>query len=387
MVKIKKQLVSQDVINKRSYGHGNPCNYIIVHQTGNTSKGANAQAHANLQSNLNPRQASWHYTVSNTDVIQSFDDSVRCWATNDGRTANGGNMTGLQVELCINSDGNYKQTVKTGAKLVAYLMKEHNLTIDKVKQHADFFNKNCPAQIRAGKEGITWDKFIDMVEGKEPSNKPNTKPQTPSNTSNKVKPNYNTKSIVTFLASINQPFSFNHRKKLASYYNVGTGKYTGSAVQNLQLLDAVKKDYKKNGKLRTKPASNKTQGKSKSSSKPSTSSNKSYKKGNKVKIKTSAKNYSRTTTAIPSRHKNKTYTIQQVAKDDVLIKELYSWVKKSDLVGSSSNNKTSKSKSISQMATEVIQGKHGNGHANRRKSLGISQAEYNKVRAEVNRRL
>lgn len=42
-------------------------------------------------------------------------------------------------------------------------------------------------------------------------------------------------------------------------------------------------------------------------------------------------------------------------------------------------------KSISQMAAEVIAGKHGDGHANRRKSLGISQSEYNKVRAEVNR--
>lgn len=44
-------------------------------------------------------------------------------------------------------------------------------------------------------------------------------------------------------------------------------------------------------------------------------------------------------------------------------------------------------KSISQMATEVIKGNHGSGHANRRKSLNISQAQYNKVRAEVNRRL
>lgn len=44
-------------------------------------------------------------------------------------------------------------------------------------------------------------------------------------------------------------------------------------------------------------------------------------------------------------------------------------------------------KSISQMATEVIQGKHGTGHANRRKSLGISKAEYEKVRAEVNKRM
>ncbi|GAB2538802.1 hypothetical protein [Gracilibacillus alcaliphilus] len=39
------------------------------------------------------------------------------------------------------------------------------------------------------------------------------------------------------------------------------------------------------------------------------------------------------------------------------------------------------------MATEVIQGKHGSGHENRRKSLGISKAEYEKVRKEVNKRL
>ncbi|GGA80425.1 peptidoglycan DD-metalloendopeptidase family protein [Ornithinibacillus halotolerans] len=44
-------------------------------------------------------------------------------------------------------------------------------------------------------------------------------------------------------------------------------------------------------------------------------------------------------------------------------------------------------KTISQMAEEVIKGMHGNGHDNRRKSLGISQSEYEKVKAEVNRRI
>lgn len=44
-------------------------------------------------------------------------------------------------------------------------------------------------------------------------------------------------------------------------------------------------------------------------------------------------------------------------------------------------------KSIAQMADEVIKGKHGNGHVTRRKSLGISKSEYEKVRKEVNRRL
>jgi len=47
----------------------------------------------------------------------------------------------------------------------------------------------------------------------------------------------------------------------------------------------------------------------------------------------------------------------------------------------------SNTKSINQMATEVIKGNHGSGHANRRKSLNISQSQYDKVRAEVNKRL
>src|SRR5699024_7663994 len=41
-------------------------------------------------------------------------------------------------------------------------------------------------------------------------------------------------------------------------------------------------------------------------------------------------------------------------------------------------------KTISQMVQEVIDGKHGNGHEQRRKSLGISADEYKKVRDRVN---
>ncbi len=43
-------------------------------------------------------------------------------------------------------------------------------------------------------------------------------------------------------------------------------------------------------------------------------------------------------------------------------------------------------KTVSQMATEVLQGRHGNGHAARQRSLGVSDAVYAQVRAEVNRR-
>lgn len=53
--------------------------------------------------------------------------------------------------------------------------------------------------------------------------------------------------------------------------------------------------------------------------------------GEKVKIKSSAGIYSRTTTKIPEKYKNKPYTIQQVGDKDVLLKELYSWVLKTDI--------------------------------------------------------
>lgn len=62
----------------------------------------------------------------------------------------------------------------------------------------------------------------------------------------------------------------------------------------------------------------------------STPTNGTIKVGSKVKIKTSAKTYS-TGQTIPSKYKNKTYTVQQVKTSKALIKELYSWVNLTDL--------------------------------------------------------
>lgn len=134
MVEIKQQNVSASVINARTYGHDNPVDFILVHQTGSMNNGANAAMHAKLQTNLNPRQASWHISIDDKEAIQSFSATARCWATGDGKTAKGGNMTGLHIELAINSDGNYKKTIENGADVVAQLLKKHKLTIDKVKR-------------------------------------------------------------------------------------------------------------------------------------------------------------------------------------------------------------------------------------------------------------
>jgi len=58
---------------------------------------------------------------------------------------------------------------------------------------------------------------------------------------------------------------------------------------------------------------------------------KSISVGSKVKIKKSASKYA-TGQSIPSYVKNQTHTVQSMKSDRVLLKEIYSWVKKSDIV-------------------------------------------------------
>lgn len=157
--------MSSSVINARSYGRGNPVNYITVHQTGNTNPGADAQAHANIQTNLNPRSASWHESVDDNIAIQSFPDDVKCWAATDGPSGTG-NTQSYHIEICINSDGDYVQAVENGAERVKAKMQEHGLDISRVRQHHDWYPKNCPAQIRGNKAGIDWNDFLALVEGK-----------------------------------------------------------------------------------------------------------------------------------------------------------------------------------------------------------------------------
>lgn len=161
MVNIKKQLVSTSIANQRSYGKGNRKKYIVVHQTGNTTRGAGAQAHANLQSRLNPRQASWHFSVDDKEIIQSFEEDYHCWHAGVGPAL--GNYDTLGIEACINIDSDYIKTLLLTAKLVAYLMKKYDIPLENVTQHNKWDGKNCPAQIRAGKDGVNWNRFLNMV--------------------------------------------------------------------------------------------------------------------------------------------------------------------------------------------------------------------------------
>jgi len=158
MVAIKKQLVTS---RAKTYSGMNGRKYITIHETANTSKGANAQAHANLQSK--GFSSSWHWTVDDKEAIQSFPHTVQCWHAGDGR--GDGNLNSIGIEICVNQDGDFKKAVENAAELTKKIMAEENIPISHVVQHNKWSGKNCPAFLRSGEKGVSWNDFMSMVKG------------------------------------------------------------------------------------------------------------------------------------------------------------------------------------------------------------------------------
>ncbi|MFQ9197493.1 MAG: N-acetylmuramoyl-L-alanine amidase family protein [[Clostridium] leptum] len=112
---------------------------ITIHETANTSEGADAEAHSDYLSTTSD-EVSWHYTVDDHQIYRHLPDNEEAWHSGDRE----GNHSSIGIELCVNADGNFDQTMENAAKLTAFLLKEYDLTIDDVKQHYDFNGKDCP---------------------------------------------------------------------------------------------------------------------------------------------------------------------------------------------------------------------------------------------------
>ena len=144
--------------NKNHYTGVNKKQYITIHETGNTNKGANAINHGKYINNGS--SATWHYTVDDTNIVKHFKEDVQCWHCGDGK--GNGNLNSIGVEMCVNSDGDMIKTVNNTVELVQYLMKKFNIPISNVVQHNKWSGKNCPMNMRSGKP-INWNTFIDKI--------------------------------------------------------------------------------------------------------------------------------------------------------------------------------------------------------------------------------
>ena len=122
--------------------------YVVIHETGNFARGADAKSHSTYLAENNTGTTSWHYTVDETSIYHHIPDTEVAWHAGDSLSKNGGNLCGIGVEICVNKDGDFKKAFDNAAKLTAYLIDAYHLSLSDIRQHADFISKNCPETIR-----------------------------------------------------------------------------------------------------------------------------------------------------------------------------------------------------------------------------------------------
>ena len=154
-MQITKLLVPKSKYDIKCPYEMNP-EFIIVH---NTANDASAMAEISYMIGNN-NKISFHCAVDNTRIVQGIPFNRNSWNAGDGKNGDG-NRKGISIEICYSKSGgeDFEDAEKLAAEYIAYLLKQYNWGIDRVKKHQDFSNKNCPH--RTLEEG--WQNFINLV--------------------------------------------------------------------------------------------------------------------------------------------------------------------------------------------------------------------------------
>ena len=159
--KTEKESVTMNIIKmiskKNCYIGQNKPAYIVIHETDNWSKGADAKAHATAMKNGN-LAGTVHYYVDSKSVYQTLNHSDGAWAVGDGKGKYGiTNRNSINIEICVNPETDYYKAVDKAEQLAAQLLKQYGWGTDRLKRHYDASRKNCPRRIQA--EG-RWPEFV-----------------------------------------------------------------------------------------------------------------------------------------------------------------------------------------------------------------------------------
>lgn len=156
--------VSRQLIPINYYDEYQTPKYIVIHDTGNRAKGANAQAHRNYFARNENANASANYFIDDGHIIQTVDDHNGSWHCGDGRSPIINNKNSIGIEMCVNPEGDFKETVRHTIALTKYLMTKYNIPAERVVRHNDVSGKICPAMIIQDKV-VTWDYFKKAIGG------------------------------------------------------------------------------------------------------------------------------------------------------------------------------------------------------------------------------
>lgn len=140
-----------------------PIKYIVIHDTGNPSAGADAKRHYEYFNSAN-RSSSADVFIDDTGVwIVNDYKKYYSWHCGDGAGRYGiTNGNSIGVELCINHDGRMTRAIGYMVDFVKQLMAEFNIDASRVVRHYDASRKLCPASMSKNNWAY-WQDFKNRI--------------------------------------------------------------------------------------------------------------------------------------------------------------------------------------------------------------------------------
>ena len=187
-ITINKKYISKKNTNS---ARNNP-KYIVIHETDNFRRGANAECHAKAQysGHLN---TSVHFYCGSDGVYQASAYESSCWSIGNNYNAvhsitDATNYNVISIEICVNEDGDYNVARANAIELVKFLMGDLGITVDKVIRHFDAKGKYCPRKMLDNPS--LWEDFKAQIGN--PSTTPTVNPEpTPISTYYRVGKSWN----------------------------------------------------------------------------------------------------------------------------------------------------------------------------------------------------
>lgn len=160
--------INRDFISKQNtYSGANNPIYIVVHETDNYANGAGAQRHAQAQKNGN-LSTSVHYYAGSDGVYQAAEHCDGTYSIGKEYGGNhsikdANNRNSINIEICVNADGDYNVARANAIELVKYLIQTTGIKADHVIRHYDAKGKYCPRKMLDNPS--LWEDFKNQIVG------------------------------------------------------------------------------------------------------------------------------------------------------------------------------------------------------------------------------
>ncbi len=167
---INKEYISKE----NTYPGKNSPKYIVIHETDNWNQGAGAKRHAYAQAAGHLSTSVHYYSVSD-GVYQAADHKDGTYSV--GREYGGNhsvsdanNRNTINIEICVNSDGDYTKARANAIALVKQLIAETGIPAARVIRHYDAKGKYCPRNMMDNPS--LWEDFKAQIEQKDTEKEP-----------------------------------------------------------------------------------------------------------------------------------------------------------------------------------------------------------------------